>query len=104
MVGTSRHYTLRQLVEVAATVRRAPDAAMCPIHGNRMTVRVYAVDVNGDGRGFDRLPIPTRFRPAFYAARCDQCATSIQLRAQSEERSHTDPDTRVGERASPSRG
>jgi hypothetical protein len=104
MVSTPRHYTLRQAVEVVAVVRRSPVAATCPSDGDCMMVRVYAVDANGDGRVFDRLPIPTRFRPAFYAARCDRCATSIELRAQLEDRSHTDPDTCIGERASPSRG
>jgi len=104
MVCMPRHYTLRQMVEVAAAVRRSPDAATCPVHGGRMTVRVYAVDANGDGRVFDQLPIPSRFRPAFYSARCDQCGVSIQLPAHSKARSHTVPAACIGTRASPARG
>jgi len=77
---------LRQTLEVLALVRGSPDAPACPRDGDCLTVRVYAVDANGDGRGFDRLPIPSRFRPAFYSVRCDRCTLSIQVRAQSEDR------------------
>ena len=84
MDGTRHRYSRHQIAEVVSRVRRSPDTAVCPVHRRRLTVRIYAVDVNGDGRAFDSFPLPYAFQPAFYTARCEQCNVSVMLPAQIE--------------------